>query len=77
MQGKWGWAWAAVSLVWLATIAWLARGDWPRLSLDMSPSDPQVQAALANAVVTHLLRYGGLAFIPPALAYVAMRTGRG
>ncbi len=71
-------AWAVVSLIWAAVIAYLARQSWPVLPLDVPANDPQVRAALQSAVTAHLLRYGGLAVIPPALALIVVKaSGRG
>lgn len=67
-------AWVLGSLVWVAAIAYLARQGWPHLPLDVPASDPQVGAALQKAVTAHLLRYGGLALIPPALALIVLKA---
>lgn len=67
-------AWLLGTLVWIAVIVYLARQGWPHMPLDVPASDPQVRAALQKAVTAHLLRYGGLALIPPALALVVLKA---
>ena len=69
-----GWLWVMGTVLWIAAIAWLARANWPTLSLDLSPTDPQVRSALSEAVTAHVLRYAGVALIPPLLALIVLRA---
>lgn len=62
-------AWIVVSLVWAATIGFLAWETWPRLPLDVSPNDPGTLAAHSAAVDFHLFQYGTLGLLVPAALF--------
>ena len=78
MRSALSWLLVLVALAWVAFVAREAMVGWPRVSLDMSPSDAGTRAALRNAELWHVLRHAALALIPAiSLWLAAARLRRG
>jgi hypothetical protein len=59
------WVWAALSLVWLAGVAYVCLAAWPSLPLDLSANDAATRSALVRAIAAHGLRSAILGLAPP------------
>lgn len=60
--------WFVAALVWTAAVAYFGFQSMPHVPMDMSPDDPATKQALAGAMLKHVISYGGLAAVPPAIA---------
>lgn len=71
--------WLIGTIAWAAMIAWQAWSRWPALPLDMSASDPDIQAAYDVAIGNHVVRALILGAAGPGLLYGLIRLifGRG
>ena len=66
------------ALAWIAFVAREAMAGWPRVSLDMSPSDSGTGVALRNAELWHVMRHALIALVPASLvAWIAGGVRRG
>lgn len=76
----WLGTWVLVSAVWIAGVVYLAQRDWPRISLDLSRGDSQVNAAYQRAVTGHIVRHvllgGGLPLLFLGLGVIAFAFRR-
>ena len=59
--------WFAVSLVWTLGVFYIAMAGMPQVPLDMSPNDPATAEAFRAATTRHLVMFGLLGAVPPAL----------
>lgn len=62
--------WFVVSLVWTGVIAYAGYTSMPYVPMDMSASDPATQDVLRAATNKHVMMFGLLAAVPPALALI-------
>lgn len=61
-----------LSLLWAVGVAYAALQSWPTLPLDLPARDPQVQAALAQAVQNHVIRHSIAASLPLLMFVIAL-----
>lgn len=68
--------WAAAAVVWIGAVAYVASTSWPRMSMDLSTTDPTTRAIHDQAVARHVARSAAGAIVPPlvllAIGWVAV-----
>lgn len=69
--------WLVLALIWTAVVGYLGFTSMPQVPLDMSPSDPETQAAIGAALRTHAIAYGLTAAVPPLILLGLIRLLRG
>jgi hypothetical protein len=60
--------WLVVSLIWTAAVAYYGYHTVPYTPMDVSASDPATLDALRAATQKHVILFGMLAAVPPAIA---------
>lgn len=59
--------WFALSLAWTLGVGYIALQSLPQVPLDLSPNDPATLEALRAATGRHMVMFGLLGAVPPAL----------
>ncbi len=66
--------WVVASVGWIIGVGYACVGAWPHLSLDLSPTDAGTLSAYDAAVTWHVLSYGAIALVVPAIVFVVGRV---
>jgi hypothetical protein len=63
-------AWFVLSLIWCAVVAYWGYTTLPHVPLDMGGADATTNEAFRAATGKHMIMYGLLAAVPPAIALI-------